>query len=126
MKYDLALVFAGGGIGAIIREALMLIVQPFGGFPLSIFFANVVAAFLIGLATGMVTNGRLGTRGNLFFSTGIMGGMSTFSTFMHGTDQLLLEAMDFTALIYLIISMIVGLLLVLLGIRLGEGKKHST
>lgn len=45
MKYDLALVFAGGGIGAIIREALMLIVQPFGGFPLSIFFANVVAAF---------------------------------------------------------------------------------
>lgn len=125
MKHDIWLVFVGGGIGAIVREALMLSVQTIGGFPFSIFFANVIAAFLIGLATGLVTRGSLGTSGNLFFSTGIMGGMSTFSTFMHGTDQLLLESLDFTALIYLIISMVVGLILVLAGLKLGSIKKTA-
>ena len=123
MKHDVWLVFAGGGIGAVVREALMLSVQTVGGFPFSIFFANVIAAFLIGLATGLVTRGSLGASGNLFFSTGVMGGMSTFSTFMHGTDQLLLESIDFTALIYLVISMIVGLILALGGIKLGSGRK---
>lgn len=125
MKHDVWLVFAGGGIGAVVREALMLSVQTVGGFPFSIFFANVIAAFLIGLATGLVTRGSLGTSGNLFFSTGVMGGMSTFSTFMHGTDQLLLESIDFTALIYLVISMIVGLILALGGIKLGSGRKAA-
>ncbi|TQS84388.1 fluoride efflux transporter FluC [Candidatus Methanomassiliicoccus intestinalis] len=125
MKHDVWLVFAGGGIGAVVREALMLSVQTVGGFPFSIFFANVIAAFLIGLATGLVTRGSLGASGNLFFSTGVMGGMSTFSTFMHGTDQLLLESIDFTALIYLVISMIVGLILALGGIKLGSGRKAA-
>lgn len=125
MKHDVWLVFAGGGIGAVVREALMLSVHTIGGFPFSIFFANVIAAFLIGLATGLVTRGSLGTSGNLFFSTGVMGGMSTFSTFMHGTDQLLLESVDFTALIYLVISMIVGLILALGGIKLGSGRKAA-
>ncbi|AGN27155.1 hypothetical protein A3206_03480 [Candidatus Methanomassiliicoccus intestinalis] len=125
MKHDVWLVFAGGGIGAVVREALMLSVQTVGGFPFSIFFANVIAAFLIGLATGLVTRGSLGASGNLFFSTGVMGGMSTFSTFMHGTDQLLLESVDFTALIYLVISMIVGLILALGGIKLGSGRKAA-
>ena len=55
MKHDVWLVFAGGGIGAVVREALMLSVQTVGGFPFSIFFANVIAAFLIGLATGPVS-----------------------------------------------------------------------
>ena len=125
MKHDVWLVFAGGGIGAVVREALMLSVQTVGGFPFSIFFANVIAAFLIGLATGLVTRGSLGASGNLFFSTGVMGGLSTFSTFMHGTDQLLLESIDFTALIYLVISMIVGLILALGGIKLGSGRKAA-
>jgi len=125
VKHDVWLVFAGGGIGAVVREALMLSVQTVGGFPFSIFFANVIAAFLIGLATGLVTRGSLGASGNLFFSTGVMGGMSTFSTFMHGTDQLLLESVDFTALIYLVISMIVGLILALGGIKLGSGRKAA-
>jgi CrcB-like protein len=125
VKHDVWLVFAGGGIGAVVREALMLSVQTVGGFPFSIFFANVIAAFLIGLATGLVTRGSLGASGNLFFSTGVMGGMSTFSTFMHGTDQLLLESIDFTALIYLVISMIVGLILALGGIKLGSGRKAA-
>ena len=125
MKNDILLVFVGGGIGAIVREALMLSVKTIGGFPFSIFFANVVAAFLIGLAAGLVTRGSLGTRGNLFFSTGIMGGMSTFSTFMHGTDQLLIESLDFTALAYLSISMVVGLILVLTGLKLGSMNKSA-
>lgn len=126
MKNDILLVFVGGGIGALIREALMISVQPFGGFPLSIFFANIVAAFLIGLATGLATKGSLGARGNLFFSTGVMGGMSTFSTFMDGSYQLISESMDYTVLVYLVLTMVVGLILVLAGLKLGEGKKQNT
>ena len=122
-------VFVGGGIGAAWREALMLAVADLpGGFPMPVFIANMAAATIIGLVAGyMAEGGLVGGRVKLFVMTGICGGLSTFSSFIWGTEQLLGDpAQRVTAFVYLVGSMVLGLLLVwvghLVGERIGRGR----
>ena len=50
----IALVFLGGGIGALVRELLMLGVRfEYDGFPLDILTANVVGSLILGIAAGL-------------------------------------------------------------------------
>ena len=58
------LVLIGGGIGALARETLMLVVatpNALAGFNMPIFVANMTAAFLIGLASGLAAKGGIVT-----------------------------------------------------------------
>ena len=51
---DVLWVGLGGGLGAMLREFVMLMVpNPVDGFPLDILVANLVAAFLLGLVTAL-------------------------------------------------------------------------
>jgi len=79
MLKDGILVLIGGGIGAAMRELLMLGVANLpGGFPMSIFIANMTAALLIGVLSALtITGGVIGSGGKLLLTTGIMGGLST-------------------------------------------------
>ena len=53
--------------------------------------------------------------------TGVCGGLSTFSSFIWGTEQMLGDPAErVTAIVYLIGSMVLGLALVWLGHRAGE------
>ena len=116
------LVFVGGGIGAAVRELLMLAVADLpGGFPMPIFIANMTAALLIGFFSALtVPGGVIGSGGKLLFTTGIMGGLSTFSSFIWATDQMLVNpAEQASGIAYLVLSMLVGFLLVEAGLRLG-------
>ena len=116
------LVFIGGGIGAAVRELLMLVVANLpGGFPMPIFIANMTAAFLIGVMSALtIPGGVIGTGGKLLLITGIMGGLSTFSSFVWATDQMLANpAEQANAIVYLVLSMVAGFLLVELGLWLG-------
>ncbi|MBI3795549.1 MAG: CrcB family protein [Deltaproteobacteria bacterium] len=116
------LVLLGGGIGAALRELLMLSVANLpGGFPMPIFFANLVAALLVGIFAALAgTGGLLGSGGKLLLVTGIMGGLSTFSSFVWGTDQMLVNPAErASAICYLTLSMGAGFLLVELGLWLG-------
>ncbi len=78
------LVFAGGTLGTLFRY---LVSEGFGegSFPLDIFVSNILGAFLLALAVGIITgSGRLTRRKvrfRLFFGTGMMGGFTTYSTF---------------------------------------------
>lgn len=48
------LVLVGGGLGAMLREFIMLMVPNLAdGFPLDILVANLLAAFLLGLITAL-------------------------------------------------------------------------
>ena len=116
------LVFIGGGIGAALREFLMLVVANLpGGFPMPIFIANMTAALLIGLFAALsIADGVIGSGGKLLFTTGIMGGLSTFSSFVWATDQMLANpAEQASAIVYLGLSMVAGFLLVESGLWLG-------
>jgi fluoride exporter len=116
------LVLIGGGIGAIVRELLMLAVANLpGGFPMPIFIANMTAALLIGILSALtITGGVIGSGGKLLLTTGIMGGLSTFSSFVWGTHQMLANPPEqASAIIYLVSSMIAGFLLVESGLWLG-------
>ena len=116
------LVFIGGGIGAAVREVLMAVVAAVpGGFPMPIFVANMTAALLIGFLSALtITGGVIGSGGKLLLTTGVMGGLSTFSSFIWGTHQMLANvAEQASAIVYLVLSMVAGFLLVELGLWLG-------
>ena len=122
MLKDGILVFIGGGIGAAVRELLMLVVANLpGGFPMPIFIANMTAALLIGVMSALtIPGGVIGTGGKLLLITGIMGGLSTFSSFVWATDQMLANPVEqASAIVYLVLSMVAGFLLVEVGLWLG-------
>jgi len=118
----IVLVFIGGAVGAVIRELLMLQI-PDGrdGFPWSIFVANVVASFVLGLVNGLHSRGALGSDANLLVGTGVTGGMSTFSSFAYATFVLWTtsEIGASVGIVYALASLAVGLAAVLLGLKVG-------
>jgi len=121
MINTIILVFLGGAVGAVLRELLMLGVPNLAdGIPLSILLANIVASFLLGLASGLFQKGILSADVNLLISTGVMGGLSTFSSFVFGAFVLMSGSVHgmFSAVIYLTISIILGYVAVLGGLRL--------
>ena len=122
MLKDAILVFVGGGIGATVRELLMMVVANLpGGFPMAIFIANMTGALLIGVLSALtIPGGVIGSRGKLLLTTGVMGGLSTFSSFIWATDQMLANpAEQGSAIVYLVLSIAAGFLLVESGFWLG-------
>jgi CrcB protein len=84
------LVLVGGGLGAMLREFVTLMVPNLAdGFPMDILAANLVAAFLLGLVTALHRWQVLSDDVNMLLGAGIMGGMSTFSSFVYGSVVLM-------------------------------------
>lgn len=84
------LVIAGGALGAMLREFVMLMVPPLAdGFPLDILVANIVAAFLLGVVSALHGRKVLSDGVNTMLGTGVMGGLSTFSSFAYGSVVLM-------------------------------------
>jgi len=113
------LVFAGGGLGAITRELLMLLFGRYSeSFPVDIFAANMIAAFLLGLVFGLHLARRASDNVALLISTGFCGGMSTFSTFAFGAySQMATPGELGLSLLYVIASLVVGYSVTLLGLH---------
>src|SRR5689334_8483381 len=83
MMNQAVLVILGGGCGAVLREHFMLGVAGLpGGFPMPIFIANLMACFFIGAISAPTIGGVIGPGTKLFLATGMMGGLSTFSSFI--------------------------------------------
>lgn len=115
------LIFVGGAFGAVCRELLMLSVPRLAdGFPMDIFVANVVAAFLLGLATSLFKQNRINQYVHVLIATGIMGGLSTFSSFVFGAVEMMRDPLTIlVSVCYLIVSVVVGYLAVELGLTAG-------
>jgi fluoride exporter len=123
MLKNMFLVMLGGGIGAVVREVLIIVVPQLpGGSEAPIFVANMTAALLIGLAAGLaVRGGIIGPAGKLFITTGIMGGLSSFSSFVWGADKMLVDpSLRLRGLLFVGASMIFGFLLAQLGLWIGQ------
>lgn len=87
-----ALVFSGGAIGTALRLALMLFLPPVQQFPIAIFSANIVGAFLLGLLFTLFSDPKRSSEAQrkirLLFGTGVLGGFTTYSAL--ATDSALL------------------------------------
>ena len=116
------LVFAGGALGATLREFFMLIVPTAAdGFPLDILAANLVAAFLLGLIAA-AHNRKIASDGlYALIGTGITGGLSTFSSFAYASTVLMSHSMTgaVVALAYVVISLALGYLAAIVGMKIG-------
>jgi CrcB protein len=85
------LIALGGAIGSALRYfTAVLAVQWFGaGFPYGTLIANLSGAFIIGLVQELSTETTLIPDSfRLFLTTGMMGGLTTYSTFSFETVRL--------------------------------------
>ena len=112
-------VFVGGGFGSLCRYALGLYL-PSSSFPVGTLVANICACFILGYLTGYLLKNNVSDYWKLLLGTGFCGGFSTFSTFSKETLELSQDALTFTALMYLILSLVLGILAVYLGILMAN------
>lgn len=113
---DCLAVGTGGFIGAVLRWLIGLIpVEMKSGFPIKTLAVNIIGCFAIGAVTALAAkffpdNTRLA----LFLKTGICGGFTTFSTFALETEGLLEKGEKAAAVIYVLTSLVFGILAVFL------------
>ncbi len=94
----------GGGIGSVARYLTTLAAVRFvsATFPLGTLVVNLVGCFLIGFVHAFASlTIRLSPEARLFLTTGVMGGMTTYSSFNYESLQLLEQGQTLVATIYI-------------------------
>jgi len=119
----LAAVALGGAIGAVARYQLSLWIHgrwPVP-FPAATFAVNMVGCLLLGVLAGALdARTTLPAMVRLFAGVGVLGAFTTFSTFELETLAALERGATGVALSYVASSVMVGLVAVWLGLRLGR------
>lgn len=112
---SLAYVFCGGGLGAVSRYGLGLLVRQLGASSLwGTLLANALGAVFIGLLLGYELRPGAPTPYRLALIVGFCGGLTTFSTYTSELWQLLREARYLEALGYALVSNLFSLALLAL------------
>jgi fluoride exporter len=113
------LVTLAGGAGALLRVLVGRAVTRRTGGPLAVgtFAVNVTGAFALGILAGLAPD----EEATLILGAGLLGGYTTFSTWMFETQRFVREHALRAAAANLTGSLAVGLLAVWLGRTLGGG-----
>ncbi len=107
------IVGAGGAIGAIGRYLMGLLpMNPENGFPLKTFLINVIGCFIIGIIAALADKNAVNPNLVLLIKVGICGGFTTFSSFALETEGLIAKGSTGVALMYVILSLVCGVLAV--------------
>lgn len=113
------LVAAGGFLGAMSRFGLNNYIQSKhkSPFPFGTFIINISGSFLLGLLFGYKQLPR-----EIFFllGTGFMGAYTTFSTFELEAVELMRKKEMVTSLLYLVASVVIGVILAYGGYAIGK------
>lgn len=117
-----------GAIGATARYGLGLMVGSFGSsvFPVATFLTNLIGSFLLGWLTHtFLQKGKPSPQFVTVIGTGMIGSFTTFSTFSVETIQLLEEGHVWIAIVYVFLSIIIGLWSSWLGYRIGSRQRKG-
>ena len=119
---ELLCVFLGGGLGAVIRYLMSnalnpIVIAPYlSGIPLGTLVVNWMGSLLLGILMGLFP---LTTPLKLALTTGLMGGLTTFSTFSVEGIHLLSNGGFLKMSLHIGLHVGGGLILAMLGLSLG-------
>ncbi|MBN1970052.1 MAG: fluoride efflux transporter CrcB [Candidatus Delongbacteria bacterium] len=115
---NLILVFVGGGVGSVLRFLVSKL--PFDmDFPLATFIVNILGSFIIGfLSSNDII--KINSDVKLLLAVGVCGGLTTFSSFINENGQLISKELNYTSVIYISLSIIIGYFALVLGYRTGR------
>lgn len=122
MYVNLFAIACGGALGAATRYLISLVMaEKFGtNFPSGTLLVNMLGCLILGFVVALcLKNPAMPTPLKLFIITGFLGGLTTFSTFTLETFELLMQNTLF-GFINLALSILGGLALVAVGMRLGQ------
>ena len=107
-------IFLGGVLGTYARISLSTLINHYWPFifPFATFAINCIGSFFIGIAAGLYLN----TIYESFFVIGLLGGVTTFSTFSVENMQLLSYKKPLISLCYILSSVGLCLLFTFVGI----------
>lgn len=125
---QLALVMSGGALGAAARFWLggALLRRLGDGIPWGTLAANLIGAFAVGfLAEWLQGRGAAALPWRAFLIVGVLGALTTYSSLL--LELLLMQrtGRSGTALAYLAATLVLGILLVWLGSRIGLAARHG-
>ncbi|MEN3011358.1 MAG: CrcB family protein [Dictyoglomus thermophilum] len=107
----------GAFFGAICRFVISRL--NFGPFPLTTLFVNVLGSFILGLiAEIIVEHIRMTETLRHMITTGFISSFTTFSSFILEIIELLIRGEITIAILYPISSILLGLLVFILGVRM--------
>lgn len=113
----------GGAAGSMLRYAVqrLFTIQSTAAFPTGTLLVNISGCFLIGVLWGIVSRSlSWNEEMKLLLMTGFCGGFTTFSAFTLEGTGLLKESKTSLFMIYLIASVVGGLLATIIGIRIAK------
>jgi CrcB protein len=112
----------GGGLGSVLRLLVFHLAEGPGRHhgPWSTTGINVVGSLALGLVLGHIeARGQMDERLRLFLTVGVLGGFTTFSTFSGDALRLLHDRRPFLAMLYVGVSVGLGLACCAAGYALG-------
>lgn len=119
-------VMLGGFLGAITRYKLGEWIQADNGFPMVTLLINLLGCFILGwFLTFFTSKKNISPQFTLFIGTGFIGSFTTFSTFSVETILLFQNGHMVYGALYVLISIIFGILLAYLGLKLALNKREK-
>lgn len=120
---EAVLVMLGGSLGALSRYLVSLGAVAFLGsaFPWGTLIVNLGGCFFIGLAMSLAERSFLvGPSVRVFFVTGYLGALTTFSSYAMESVAVAREGMLRLVVVNVVLNNVVGIVLVLVGWRVGR------